>query len=170
MLIEMIVAGIGEDANFKTPIIILKDLNGEDCLPIWVGPFEGQAIVDKMEGNKSHRPLPYDIILEILQVSDVQLERVVINKLLNNIFYAIIVLNKNGLTIEIDSRSSDAINIAIRSGVQIFVEDDVIKKAVSCDLSGNITKNYNTNKKKKISSNNKKIKGWLDKLNPEDFT
>jgi len=176
MLVEMKVAAIAEDEIFKTPIVILKALDSKDCLPIWVGPFEGQAIEYGIKGNQLLRPLPYDTILKIFQLLNVKLEKIVINNLQNNTFYAIIVLNKDGSILEIDSRPSDAIAIAVRWKSPIFVSEDVIKKAVSIDISEHTMENAvdSTNISATLDPTNKdwdkkKWKEWLMKLKPEDF-
>jgi len=177
MLVEMKVAAIAEDEIFKTPIVILKAVNRKDCLPIWVGPFEGQAIEYGIKENKLLRPLPYDTILKILQLLNVKLEKIVINNLLNNTFYAIIVLNKDGSILEIDSRPSDAIAIAVRWNSPIFVSEDVIKKAISIDIdeaamenSEDINPGINLDQANKdMNGDKKRWKEWLMKLKPEDF-
>ncbi|MGA1867171.1 MAG: bifunctional nuclease family protein [bacterium] len=177
MLVEMKVAAIAEDEIFKTPIVILKALNSRECLPIWVGPFEGQAIEYGLKGNQLLRPLPYDTILKIFQLLNVRLEKVVINNLLNNTFYAIMVLNKDGSILEIDSRPSDAIAIAVRWNSPIFVSEDVIQKAVSIDIGDaametptDVNADINLDQAQKDKNENKKKwKEWLMKLRPEDF-
>ena len=97
MLIEMKVGAIAEDAVFKTPIIILKALESDRCLPIWVGPFEGQAIESGIRHKESVRPLPYDIIIKMLNHLNAKYEKVVINNIVNNTFYATIFLNVDGI-------------------------------------------------------------------------
>jgi bifunctional DNase/RNase len=168
MLIEMKVADIAIDQIFNTPIIILKDLSNKRSLPIWVGTFEAQAILFALNGNGIPRPLPYDIMKELLTKFELKLKRIIVSDLRNNTFYAIIELVKNGQVIQIDSRPSDAIALALRVGAPIMVSDMVIKKAKTIDIS----KGQSETKQKgnqKPDQEEKNLKKWLENLKPEDF-
>ena len=168
MLIEMKVADIAVDQIFNTPIIILKDLSNKRSLPIWVGTFEAQAILYALNGNGMPRPLPYDIMKELLSKFELKLKRIIVSDLRNNTFYAIIELVKNGQVIQIDSRPSDAIALALRVGAPIMVSDMVIKKAKTIDISKNKTEGKREDHQKSVQDQ-KNLKEWLANLKPEDF-
>ena len=169
MLIEMKVAAIAEDEIFKTPIIVLKSIDSKQCLPIWVGSFEGQSIEYGIKGNSLLRPLPYDTTLRMLKFGGIEIEKVVINDFKSNTFYAIIVLNKDGSTLEIDSRPSDAIALAVRCGAPILVLDSIINESVSVH---DIEEHEDIKKEDiKLDPRDKDYekKRWLMKLDPKDF-
>jgi bifunctional DNase/RNase len=166
MLIEMKVAGITIDAFFNTPIIILKDHSNKRSLPIWVGAFEAQAIAYGLNGSGLPRPLPYDIMKELLNKFDLKLKRIIVSDLRDNTFYAIIELVKDGQVIQIDSRPSDAIALAVRVGAPIMVSDMVIKKAKTIDIS----KAEKSSKDQQTSVHEQEdLREWLENLKPEDF-
>jgi bifunctional DNase/RNase len=168
MLIEMKVAGIALDQFFNTPIIILKDLSNERSLPIWVGTFEANAIAYGLNGSGLPRPLPYDIMKELLTKFELKLKRIIVSDLRDNTFYAIIELVKNGQVIQIDSRPSDAIALAVRVGVPIMVSDMVIKKAKTIDISNDKIDKKQKGKKSSMQDQ-ENLKEWLKNLKPEDF-
>ncbi len=168
MLIEMKVDSITIDPYYQSPIIILRDRSNTYSLPIWVGPFEANAIAIGINGNGVIRPLPYDIMKEMLCRLELKLEKVIVSDLRENTFYAIIELMKNGEKIRIDSRPSDAIALAVRTGAPIMVHDMVIKKAKKIDIS--MEKDELRHKEEKPPLMDKeKLKDWLEKLKPEDF-
>ncbi|CUS76673.1 hypothetical protein JGI14_100154 [Candidatus Kryptonium thompsonii] len=109
--------------------LILKEVGGDRRLPIIIGSFEAQAIALEMEGIKPPRPLTHDLIKNILDGLGVNILEVVVTDLRDGTFYAKIYLELNGMTYEIDSRPSDAIAIALRCGVPIYVNDEVMEEA-----------------------------------------
>lgn len=168
MLIEMKVDRITIDPLFNTPIVILKDISNKHSLPIWVGTFEAQAIVFGISKKGLPRPLPYDIMKELLERLELTLEKVVVSDLQDNTFYAVIELSKNGQKIRIDSRPSDAIALAVRIGCPIMVSDKVIEKAKTIDISKDRTENKQMGVEESIHDR-EELKDWLEKLKPEDF-
>ncbi len=109
--------------------LILKEVGGDRRLPIIIGSFEAQAIALEMEGIKPPRPLTHDLIKNILDGLGVNILEVIVTDLRDGTFYAKIYLELNGMTYEIDSRPSDAIAIALRCGVPIYVNDEVMEEA-----------------------------------------
>lgn len=109
--------------------LILKEVGGDRRLPIIIGSFEAQAIALEMEGIKPPRPLTHDLIKNILDGLGVNILEVVVTDLRDGTFYAKIYLELNGITYEIDSRPSDAIAVALRCGVPIYVNDEVMEEA-----------------------------------------
>ncbi len=135
MAIEMKIKGLMIDPITNMPIVILKNISGESVLPIWVGIFEANAIALQVENISTPRPMTHDLIKSILDDLDATLQKVVICELKDSTFYANIYLQRNGKTIKIDSRPSDAIALALRTKASIFVEESVVEQAKSIDLT-----------------------------------
>ena len=126
-LLEMRVAVVTHDPNTNRPVLILKNEEAGKILPIWIGPYEAYAIMSAIEGVEPTRPMTHDLIKALLDSVDAQVERVVVNDLSDNTFYARIVVETHQGTIEIDSRPSDAIAIALRTTAPIYVSKTVIE-------------------------------------------
>ena len=131
MEIEMKIRGLMMDPTANTPIIILKDVNGEAMLPIWVGAFEANAIALEIEKLPSQRPMTHDLIKNILLEFGATVRRIIITDLIENTFYAAIEVIKDGEVMVIDSRPSDAIALAMRVDCPIYVSEDVIHHSAS---------------------------------------
>lgn len=133
--LEMKVTGLTIDPFTSMPIIILKDLEEKCALPIWIGLIEASAIATELESIKLNRPMTHDLLKNILESTEVVVERVAVDNLADNTFYAKIVLTwRNGEKI-MDARPSDAIAIALRTKAPIFVARNVINKSRKIDLS-----------------------------------
>jgi hypothetical protein len=128
-MIEMKIAGVAMDTKSNMPIIILKDKEGKRILPIWIGIFEAQSILIALEGVKLPRPLTHDLLQNMLQSLGARVTKVVINALKDNTYFAKINLLVNDNVMEIDSRPSDAIALALRASAPIYVVDPVINAA-----------------------------------------
>ena len=129
MEIEMKIRGLMMDPAANTPIIILKDVNGEAMLPIWVGAFEANAIAVEIEKLATQRPMTHDLVKNIIWELGASVKRIIITDLVDNTFFAIIELSRNGEVFIIDSRPSDAIALALRADCPIYVNDEVIKNS-----------------------------------------
>ncbi|TET29427.1 bifunctional nuclease family protein [Candidatus Aerophobetes bacterium] len=127
-MIEVKVVNVAIDANSKMPVIVLKEKTGEKTLPIWIGLFEAQAIALALENVKPPRPLTHDLAKSLIEKLKGKVDKVVISDLRNNTFYAQILIKKNGESIKVDSRPSDAIAIALRLNVPIFIDEAVLDK------------------------------------------
>lgn len=158
--VEMKVKGLTLDPLTNMPIVILKDLEGQRALPIWVGIFEANAIALEMEKVPTPRPMTHDLIRNILEGLKAKVNRIVVNDLRDNTFYAIISLDWNNSEVFIDSRPSDAIAIALRVNAPIYVNQKVLEEARSIDL---------TAEKGGEGDESEKLKDWLEHLKPEDF-
>jgi bifunctional DNase/RNase len=110
-------------------VVILKEVDGERHLPIWIGAYEADAIAMELQGVTPQRPLPYDLMRSMLTDLGATVVQVVISNLSDQIFFARIVLEHNGRTLEIDARPSDAIALAVRTNARILVEDTVMERA-----------------------------------------
>lgn len=129
-MIEMKVLGIALDSkNNNVPIVILSDKENKRVLPIWVGFFEAQAILLALERVPVPRPLTHDLMSNIINRLDGKVTHIVINALKNNTYFAKINVDKGSESLEIDSRPSDAIALALREEATIFVPDPVLNMA-----------------------------------------
>jgi hypothetical protein len=122
------------DPFTNMPILILKDLQGRDAVPIWIGLIEASAIATELEKIELSRPMTHDLLKTILGMVGVSVDRVEVTDIRENTFYASIILNRDGRTFAIDSRPSDAIALALRTGSTIRVARKVIEKSRLIDL------------------------------------
>ena len=129
MLKEVRVSGLSIDPITHTPIVLLKDKENQDVIPIWIGLLEASSIATQLEDIKLARPMTHDLMKNILSHLDAVVSRVEVNDLRNNTFFATIHLKWNGMDLAIDARPSDAIALALRMQAPIFVAEDVMKKA-----------------------------------------
>lgn len=129
MEIEMKIRGLMMDPVTNMPIVILKDSSGNSILPIWVGVYEANAIALEIEKVQTPRPMTHDLIKNVLLGLNAVVKKVVVTDLRDDTFYALIWLERNGTTITIDSRPSDALALALRTDAPIYVEDAVLKSS-----------------------------------------
>lgn len=128
MEIEVKIRALMMDPNSGTPIIILKDVNGETMLPIWVGAYEANAIALEIEKIAPQRPMTHDLLRNLIVEVGARVERVVVTELRDNTFFAVIELrNGDGTAMMLDSRPSDAIALALRVDCPIYVDMGVIQ-------------------------------------------
>jgi bifunctional DNase/RNase len=128
MEIEVKIRALMMDPNSGTPILILKDVNSETMLPIWVGAYEANAIALEIEKIVPQRPMTHDLLRNLIVEMGVQVNRVVVTALRDNTFFAIIEMSTvDGTTMMLDSRPSDAIALALRADCPIYVDMDVIR-------------------------------------------
>lgn len=126
---EMKVAGVALDTRTNMPIIILKDEEEKRILPIWVGFFEAQAILFGLEGIRLPRPFTHDLLKDVIENLGAKVGKIVINALRDNTYFAKISLILDSTCVEIDSRPSDAIALALRTSSPIYVPDPVLNAA-----------------------------------------
>ena len=132
MEIEVKIRGLMMDPNSGTPIIILKDVNSETMLPIWVGAYEANAIALEIEKIAPQRPMTHDLLRNLIVEMGARVERVVVTELRDNTFFAVIEMrNSAGEALMLDSRPSDAIALALRADCPIFVNEEVIRASRS---------------------------------------
>ena len=135
MWLEMKVKGLALDPLSNMPMIILRDEEEKRSLPIWVGLFEANAIALELEKISTPRPMTHDLIKNILEALEAQVQKIVVNDLRDNTFFAVIHLRLGSADITVDSRPSDAIALALRTSAKIFVDDSVIQSAHSVEMS-----------------------------------
>ena len=146
----------------KIPCIILKEVEGEQMLPIWIDLLEATAIVSEIEGLKYSRPMTHDLLKSIIDKADSKVNRVEICDLKDNTYYALVHLTHRDKALSIDSRPSDAIVLALRSQAPIFVSEELMIKSKQIE----VTKESVAADK---SEQGKKWRDILEKLKPEDF-
>jgi uncharacterized protein len=156
MEVEMKIRGLMMDPVTNMPIVILKDINGNAILPIWVGVYEANAIALEIEKVSTPRPMTHDLIKSLLLGLNTGMKKVVVSELKDDTFYAVIWLEKEGEIISVDSRPSDALALALRLDCPIYVEESVLK-----------TSKMATSVSDKV--NNEELRRWLEGLNDEDL-
>jgi bifunctional DNase/RNase len=128
-MVEMSIYGVSFDLIGKQPIVLLKTAEGNRYLPIWIGHPEAAAILMKLQGATAPRPLTHDLLVNMLAELGVEVVRVTVTELRENTFHASITVQHGDAEIEIDSRSSDAIAVAVRAHAPIFAADEVIEES-----------------------------------------
>jgi len=157
---EMVIYGVSFDMVGKQPIVLLKTQDGNKFLPIWIGHPEAAAILMKLQGANTPRPMTHDLVTEVLEQLDARIVRIAVTELRENTFYALITVAVNGSEIEIDSRPSDAIALAVRSGAPIFAAEAVIEE------SAIEFEHEDVNEEEVVEE----FKKFLDEVKPEDFS
>jgi hypothetical protein len=155
-MVEMKVSGLGLDKNSDTPVVLLKEADGERVLPIWIGHAEASAIAIALEGIKVERPLTHDLMRAIIEGLKAKVTRIIINELKDNTFFAKIYIEKGKSIVNIDARPSDSIALALRTSVPIFVAQDILSSS-------------GTSMQVDDETRAKALKRFLANLNPEDF-
>ena len=155
-MVKMEIKGLLMDPVSNMPVVILRDVGDGVFLPIWVGIFEANAIAIAMEKIETPRPMTHDLLNNLLNELETRVERIVINDLKDNTFFARIHLSREGATWVVDSRPSDAIALALRSRSEIFVEEEVLEKSKTLRAEGS-------------EPDPERLKKWLEEVNPEDL-
>jgi bifunctional DNase/RNase len=156
MQIEMTIKGLMVDPVTNMPIVILRDKDGQRVLPIWVGIFEANAIALQIENVSTPRPMTHDLLRNVIQDLKATVQKIVVCDLQDNTFYAMIYLTRNGDTLAIDARPSDAIALALRTRAPIFVEDSVIDNAKTVDATSE-------------KADAERLHKWLESLDPDEL-
>ncbi len=155
----MNIKGLMVDPITNMPIIVLREVEGQRVLPIWVGVFEANAIALQIENVQTPRPMTHDLLKSVIDHLDGRLERIVVCELKENTFYASIHLKRDGHTFSVDSRPSDAIALALRTGARIFVEEAVIQSARTVE----------TSQTSRDSMDVGRLQKWLENLSDDDL-
>jgi bifunctional DNase/RNase len=157
---EMVIYGVSFDMVGKPPIVLLKTSAGNKFLPIWIGHPEAAAILMKLQGAATPRPMTHDLVTDMLAQLQARVVRIAVTELRDNTFYARITLAVDGSELEIDSRPSDAIALAVRAGAPIFAADEVIEE------SAIEFEHEDVNEEEIVEE----FKKFLEDVSPEDFT
>ncbi len=161
MFVEMKVRGLALDPVSNMPIIILRDEEDKRSLPIWVGIFEANAIALELEKIPTPRPMTHDLIKNILETIEARLLKIVVTDLRENTFFAELHLQVGEGEVTVDSRPSDAIALALRAAAPIYVDEEVVRKAKTLE----VTKESESVK----ADDPERLREWLENIKPEDF-
>ena len=156
---EMVIYGVSFDMVGKQPIVLLKAVDSNKFLPIWIGHPEAAAILMRLQGASTPRPMTHDLLVDILGEVETKCTQVAVTELRDNTFFATITLNAGGREIEIDSRPSDALALAVRSGAPIYAAEDVIAESA-------IEFEHEVEEQDEVVD---RFKEFLDQVSPEDF-
>ena len=156
MEVEMKIRGLMMDPVTNMPIVVLKDMNGNTILPIWVGIYEANAIALEIEKVSTPRPMTHDLIKTLLLGLGTGIRKVVVSELKDDTFYAVIWLDKDGELISVDSRPSDALALALRLDCPIYVDESVLKNSKRSNAAAD-----------KVSDEEQRR--WLESLDDEDL-
>jgi bifunctional DNase/RNase len=157
MEIEVRIRGLMMDPSTNMPIVVLKDIASDAVMPIWVGLFEANAIAIEIEKVATPRPMTHDLTRNVMRYLNSSLERVVINEIKDDTFYATLWLKQDNQTISVDARPSDAIALALRADCPIYVTEEVMK-AARLNTSGPAE-----------TPTAEQLRGWLEGLNDDDL-
>lgn len=160
MLHEMEISGLSIDPSSNAPIVILKSLDGEHALPIWIGILEATAIATELENVRFARPMTHDLFKNFMDMLKIKISKIEVCDLKDNTFFARIYFSFDGQSYNIDARPSDAMALALRSGCPIFVDDEVLQKSKQLDGEPEAWDK---------SEEGLKWKEYLEKLSPDDF-
>jgi uncharacterized protein len=157
---EMVIYGVSFDMVGKQPIVLLKTADGNKFLPIWIGHPEAAAILMKLQGAATPRPMTHDLFTDILSQLEARVVKIAVTELRENTFYALITVAVDGTEIEIDSRPSDAIALAVRADAPIFAAEAVIEEsAIEFEQD-------DVNEEEVVEE----FKKFLDEVRPDDFS
>ena len=156
----MHISALAVDSLTKSPIVLLKEIDGERTLPIWIGLLEANAIAVELEGIQLARPMTHDLVKNIFEMIDVQVERIEITELKNNTFFALIHIKYKDQEFTIDSRPSDALALSLRVGAPIFVAEEVIEGSLQIEFQA---------EPEDKTEQGKAYQKILEKADPDDF-
>ena len=159
---EMLIYGVSFDLVGKQPIVLLKTADGNKFLPIWIGHPEAAAILMKLQSQAPPRPMTHDLLSDMLEQLGAQVIRITVTELRENTFYAQITVAQDGNEIEVDSRPSDAIALAIRAEAPIFAADRVIEESAIEFEGDEVTE-------EQLEEEVTKFKHFLEEVTPDQF-
>ena len=171
MLVEIKVKSLGLDRRTNTPVVILQETDGDRVLPIWIGPGEASAIATQLAQMKFSRPLTHDLLVSVLGGLGGALQKVIINRVEDQTYYAEMVIQRNGEMITVDARPSDSIAVALRTKAKMFAHDGLLEKAV-IDILEDQTVDVQIppgQEEPPVQMDPEQLKEHLSRLNPEDF-
>ena len=156
---EMTLYGVSFEPIGKQPIVLLKTVDEDRFLPIWIGHPEAAAILMKLQGTSPQRPMTHDLFTDVVTELKGEIVKVTVTELRENTYFARITIVQDGQEVEIDSRPSDALAIAVRSGAPIFAAEEVIEES-------SIEFEHEVEDQEEVVE---KFKDFLDNVTPEDF-
>ncbi|RIK40268.1 MAG: bifunctional nuclease family protein [Chloroflexi bacterium] len=170
-MIETVVESIRVSLVTQARVVILKEVAGDRHLPIWIGAFEAEAIAMELQGIPASRPLPYDLLRSVIGELGGELRRIVVTDLTQDVFFARIVIDRAGIAVEIDSRPSDAIALAVRAKVPILVDESVMDRAGVRleDESDDREPSESTSREGETIEEPSAFRDFINSLNLDDF-
>lgn len=156
-MIEMQLVGVRVELPTNQPIVLLRERSGERFLPIWIGPVEATAIAFSLQGIVTPRPMTHDLMKSILEEVGVRVDRVVITELRDTTYFATLEMSKDGTSYSVSSRPSDAIALAVRSGVPLYASPEVLTEA------GILIRDEDEEQEVQ------KFREFIESVSPEDF-
>lgn len=172
-MVEVKVQSLGLDRTSNTPVVILQETDGSRVLPIWIGPGEASAIAMELAGMKFSRPLTHDLFASVIVGLGGTLQRVMITKVVDNTYYAELIIRRESELISVDARPSDSIAIALRMSASIFTTEDLLEHT-SIEVTepmeeGELPEPAEAGESEGASLNPEQLREYLRRLNPEDF-
>jgi uncharacterized protein len=173
-MVEVKVQSLGLDRSSNTPVVILQEEDGERVLPIWIGPGEASAIAMEMAGMKFSRPLTHDLFASVILGMGGSLLRVMITKVVENTYYAELIIQRNAEVISVDARPSDSIAIALRMAASIFTTEDLLENT-SIEVTDASEQDFVADPGEDRSPEStagltpEQLREYLRRMNPEDF-
>ena len=160
MYTRMNISGLTVDPLTNSPIVILREVDGDKTLPIWIGLLEATAIASELEGIKFSRPMTHDLLNNMLEMVDVEVSKIEVCDLKENTYFALIHFKQGEKEMSIDARPSDALALSLRVRAPIFVDEEIINRSKEIDLKPEAEDK---------SEQGKKWQKLLEALNPDDF-
>jgi len=168
-MIEVKVQSLGLDRATNTPVVILQEKDGQRVLPIWIGPSEASAIAMELAGMKFSRPLTHDLLVSVVIGLGGALKRVLITKVVENTYYAELIIQRGGELISVDARPSDSIAIALRMEAAIYTSDELLENASIEVAEPHEDFTASGEERGPTGLRAEELKEYLRRLNPEDF-
>lgn len=170
---EVTVASLGLDKASSTPVVILKEKEGDRFLPIWIGPGEASAIAMELAGIRFSRPLTHDLFSTVVKGLGSALVRVLITKVVDNTYYASLIFQRDGEVISIDSRPSDSIALALRANAPIFADESLLEltslEVEESEFEEGSLAQQAKERGEESEEGQESLEEYLKRLNPEDF-
>lgn len=173
-MVEVKVQSLGLDRASNTPVVILQEQDGSRVLPIWIGPGEASAIAMELAGMKFSRPLTHDLFATVILGMGGSLVRVLITKVVDNTYFAELIIRRNAELISVDARPSDSIAIALRMSAAIYTTEDLLENT-SIEISDASDQDFTTEPGAEPAGEGaagltpEQLREYLRRMNPEDF-
>ena len=174
-MVEVKVQSLGLDRTTNTPVVILQEQDGTRVLPIWIGPGEASAIAMELAGMKFSRPLTHDLFASVIVGLGGSLQRVMITKVIDNTYYAELIIQRNAEMISVDARPSDSIAIALRMSAAIYTTEDLLEHT-SIEVADASEHDFVAEEEVEKGTSSpasgltpEQLREYLRRMNPEDF-
>lgn len=169
VLVEVRVQSLGLDRASNTPVVILQETDGERVLPIWIGPGEASAIAMHLASMAFARPLTHDLLVSVLGGLGGSLQRVIISRVVENTYYAEMIIQRDGRVVSLDARPSDSIAVALRVRAPIYANEELLERAAVEMVDEEEASQEREDQDGSPGMDAEQLKEYLRKLNPEDF-